>query len=97
MVDGSIEGRAAHRGNAWEGSRHGQDGRTMSGLRLTIGAVTVPGPWREACKAIFHVKGVTYVAVASRGPTPALIPASLEDRALTFSYCNEPCGETEFG
>lgn len=115
------------------------EARTMSGLRLITGAVTVPGPWREACKAIFHVKGVPYVAVASLGqdgthaelrewtgqtsspvaiwnderprstwieqlylaerlqPAPALIPASLEDRALMFGYCNELCGETGFG
>ncbi len=43
------------------------DARTMSGLRLLTGATTVPGPWKEACKALFHVKGVPYVAVASRG------------------------------
>jgi glutathione S-transferase len=43
------------------------EARTMPGLRLILGARPVPGPWREACKAIFHVKKVPFVSVASRG------------------------------
>src|SRR4029434_851808 len=39
----------------------------MSGLRLILGAHTIPGPWREACKGLFYVKKVPYVAVASAG------------------------------
>ena len=38
-------------------ARHGQ------GLRLVLGAYTVPGPWREACKGLFDVKGLTYACV----------------------------------
>jgi len=30
-------------------------------------------------------------------PNPPLIPASIEDRALMFGYCNELCGEHGFG
>lgn len=37
--------------------------RRLSGLRLVLGAYTVPGPWREACKALFHVKGIPYTPV----------------------------------
>jgi glutathione S-transferase len=44
-----------------------QEAKTMSGLRLVLGASTVPGPWREACKGIFYVKGVPYTPVASAG------------------------------
>lgn len=115
------------------------EARTMPGLRLILGAMAIPGPWREACKAIFHIKRVPYVSVDSRGrdgsdgelrewtaqasapvaiwnderprstwteqlhlaerlqPEPALIPASIEDRALMFGYCNELCGEQGFG
>jgi glutathione S-transferase len=43
------------------------EARTMPGLRLILGARAIPGPWREACKAIFHVKKIPYVPVASRG------------------------------
>src|SRR5262249_39398434 len=39
----------------------------MSGLRLILGAIAVPGPWREACKGIFHIKKVPYVAVTGVG------------------------------
>jgi len=34
--------------------------RQMSGLRLVLGAYAIPGPWREACKALFHVKGIPF-------------------------------------
>jgi hypothetical protein len=43
------------------------EAKTLPGLRLILGARAIPGPWREACKAIFHVKQVSYVPVASRG------------------------------
>jgi len=43
------------------------DARKMSGLRLILGAIAVPGPWREACKGIFHVKKVPYVPVTAVG------------------------------
>ena len=41
------------------------DARGMSGLRLVLGKYTVPGPWREACKGIFHVKGLPYAPVVT--------------------------------
>ena len=43
------------------------EAKTMSGLRLILGAATVPGPWREACKGMFYVKGIPYTPVASAG------------------------------
>lgn len=39
------------------------EARRRSGLRLVLGAYTVPGPWREACKGLFDVKGLTYASV----------------------------------
>ncbi len=39
------------------------EARRMSGLRLVLGAMAVPAPWRESCKGIFHVKGLDYVPV----------------------------------
>jgi glutathione S-transferase len=44
-----------------------QEAKAMSGLRLILGANAVPGPWREACKGIFHVKKIPYTPVASAG------------------------------
>src|ERR1700683_1244660 len=44
-----------------------EDAKKMSGLRLILGANAVPGPWREACKGIFHVKKIPYTPVASAG------------------------------
>ena len=29
------------------------EAKNMSGLRLILGAHTIPGPWREACKSLF--------------------------------------------
>ena len=43
------------------------EARKMSGLRLVLGAIAVPGPWREACKGVFYVKKVPYVPVAAVG------------------------------
>jgi Glutathione S-transferase, C-terminal domain len=37
--------------------------RRMPGLRMVLGAYPVPGPWRESCKGVFHVKGLQYVPV----------------------------------
>jgi glutathione S-transferase len=37
------------------------EARRMSGLRIVLGAYPIPGPWREACKGVFHVKGLKYV------------------------------------
>ena len=39
--------------------------RKMSGLRIVLGAYPVPGPWREACKGVYYVKGLEYVPVRS--------------------------------
>ncbi len=45
----------------------------LSGLRLVLTA-GVPGPWGEAAKAIFHVKGLDYTPVRQTAgePNPAL-------------------------
>ncbi len=37
--------------------------RAMGGLRLVLGAYTIPGPWRESCKCLFDVKGIPYTSV----------------------------------
>ncbi|MGH8598673.1 MAG: hypothetical protein ACREXT_18635 [Gammaproteobacteria bacterium] len=39
------------------------EARSCHGLRLVLGAYTVPGPWREACKGLFDVKGLSYNSV----------------------------------
>ena len=39
------------------------DARNLPGLRLAL-TVGVPGPWSESAKAIFAVKGISYVPVA---------------------------------
>jgi glutathione S-transferase len=45
-----------------------EEARRRPGLRLVLGAYTVPGPWREACKGIFHVKGIPYASVSTADP-----------------------------
>lgn len=42
-----------------------EEARKMSGLRIVLGAYPIPGPWRESCKGVFHVKGLSYVPVKS--------------------------------
>lgn len=41
------------------------EARRMDGLRIVLGAFTVPGPWHEACKGICYVKGLDYTPVRS--------------------------------
>jgi glutathione S-transferase len=41
------------------------EARTMTGLRLVLGNYTIPGPWRESCKALFYVKQIPYVPVCT--------------------------------
>src|SRR5262245_25143017 len=44
------------------------EAKTMPGLRLILGAHTIPGRGREACNGIFYVKEIPYTPVASAGP-----------------------------
>jgi glutathione S-transferase len=39
------------------------EARKMSGLRMVLGAYAIPGPWREACKGVYYVKGLKYTPV----------------------------------
>lgn len=41
------------------------EARKLTGLRLVLGNYAIPGPWREACKSLFHVKGIPYAAVVT--------------------------------
>lgn len=41
------------------------EARKMSGLRVVLGAYPIPGPWRESCKGVLHVKGLSYTCVQS--------------------------------
>jgi glutathione S-transferase len=44
------------------------EARKMSGLRIVLGAYAIPGPFRESCKGIFHVKGMSFVPVRTGDP-----------------------------
>jgi len=39
--------------------------KQMSGLRLVLGNYAIPGPWREACKSIFQIKGIPFTPVVT--------------------------------
>jgi glutathione S-transferase len=45
------------------------DARQRSGLRLVL-TTGVPGPWSEAAKAVFKVRGVDYLPVAQEAMAP---------------------------
>jgi glutathione S-transferase len=113
------------------------EARAMNGLRLALTA-GVPGPWGEAAKSIFHVKGIPFIPVLQEAgadnaelvawtgvrnapvamydsekprdrwldilmlaerlkPTPPLLPARSEDRAVVIGIANELCGEEGWG
>jgi hypothetical protein len=52
-----------------------REARNMPGLRIVLGAFAVPGPWHEACKDIYHVRGLDYTPVrnADEGASDAAI------------------------
>ncbi len=41
------------------------EAKKMSGLRVVLGAYPIPGPWRESCKGVLYVKGLSYTCVQS--------------------------------
>lgn len=43
-----------------------QEAQNRSGLRLVL-TTSVPGPWGEAAKALFHVKNIPHLRVAQEG------------------------------
>jgi len=51
-----------------------EEAREKPGLRLVLTA-SVPGPWGEAAKGIFHAKGVSFARVAQQAaqPNPELL------------------------
>ena len=67
------------------------EARKMSGLRLVL-SPGVPGPWSEAAKGIFHVKGIAYVRVRQDGgqPNDTLREWTGYDNAPLAIYEDEP-------
>lgn len=53
--------------------------RQRSGLRLVLGAYAVPGPWREACKGLFYVKGIDYAPVVTAGDPLSDLQFGMQD------------------
>lgn len=42
-----------------------REAKQRSGLRIVLSAFAIPGPWHEACKGVYHVKGLDYTPVRS--------------------------------
>ena len=53
--------------------------RGMSGLRLVLGNYTLPGPWREACKGLFYVKGLAYTPVVTADAGASDLAIGMDD------------------
>lgn len=66
------------------------EARERAGLRLVLTA-GVPGPWGEAAKAIFHVKGIAYAPVRQLGglPNEELLEWTGHDNAPIAIYEDE--------
>ena len=67
------------------------EGRSLDGLRLVLTA-GVPGPWGEAAKAIFHVKGLDCPRIAQFGgqPNTELVAWTGEKNAPQALFNDEP-------
>jgi glutathione S-transferase len=68
-----------------------EQARAMSGLRLVL-TRDVPGPWGEAAKGLFQVKGVSFVAVEQigGGPNEALRDWTGQTSAPVAAWNDEP-------
>jgi glutathione S-transferase len=68
-----------------------EQGRARPGLRLVL-TRGVPGPWGELAKAILHVKGLAYAAVAQEagGDDAALVAWTGAANAPTAVWNGEP-------
>ncbi|MGH8598132.1 MAG: hypothetical protein ACREXT_15870 [Gammaproteobacteria bacterium] len=55
------------------------EARKMSGLRMVLGAYPIPGPWREACKGVYRVKGLRYTPVRTGNAGTSDIALGLGD------------------
>ena len=55
------------------------EARRMSGLRIVLGAYPIPGPWRESCKGVFQVKGLTYTPVKSANAEASDLAIGMND------------------
>jgi glutathione S-transferase len=68
-----------------------EEGRARPGLRLVL-TRGVPGPWGELAKAIFHVKGLAYAAVAQQAGSDdaALVRWTGAANAPTAVWNDEP-------
>ena len=71
------------------------EARRMQGLRILLGAFTLPGPWHEACKGIFHAKGLACTSVRSSNANASVSRARRVDRAVEFASGCAPCPDAE--
>jgi|TARA_B110000977_G_scaffold169401_1_gene219345 hypothetical protein len=69
-----------------------EEAKNLNGLRLALTA-GVPGPWSEAAKALFRIKGIDYIPVFSsfskvRSVTATFAPSFASAKAMP---CRTPC------
>jgi hypothetical protein len=55
------------------------EARKMAGLRVVLGAYPIPGPWRESCKGVLYVKGLTYTPVKSANADASDLAIGMND------------------
>ncbi len=56
-----------------------REAKRMSGLRIVLGAFAVPGPWHEACKGVYYVKGLDYTRVRSSNENSSDVLVGMEN------------------
>ncbi|HZR81042.1 MAG TPA: glutathione S-transferase C-terminal domain-containing protein [Candidatus Binatia bacterium] len=68
-----------------------EEARRLPGLRLVL-TEGVPGPWSEAAKAVFHVKGIAFVRVRQEGggENRALLEWTGQTSAPVAAWNDEP-------
>lgn len=72
-----------------------EEAKNLNGLRLALTA-GVPGPWSEAAKALFRIKGINYIPVFQEGggANEELLAWTGHRNAPTALYNDEPARVT---
>ena len=65
------------------------EARSMSGLRIVLGAFPIPGPWHEACKGVFYAKGLGYVPVRSSNEGESDLAVGMNNSQSELVECCE--------
>src|SRR5262249_50440460 len=67
------------------------EGLKLAGLRLAVARASMPSPWSELCRGLFHVKGLDYQQLDARDPVTglALLKSTTAQESVPVAFWND--------